>query len=103
MKQQNVQIIEEAATNLTDPKTTMGWSQLVQRKAALEGELTRLKQEYKEIHPDVIAKQKEVDQVKEQMDSMVNDWKEKIKEKEEKLKKRPDLAASSLEAEIKIS
>lgn len=103
VKQQNVQIIEEAATNLTDPKTTMGWSQLVQRKAALEGELTRLKQEYKEIHPDVIAKQKEVDQVKEQMDSMVNDWKEKIKEKEEKLKKRPDLAASSLEAEIRLA
>ena len=35
----------------------MAWSQLVSAKAALEGELTRLTQEYKDNHPDVIAKQ----------------------------------------------
>ena len=87
VKQRTTQDIERAAETLTDPKTTLGWSQLVQRKAALEGELTRLTQEYKEIHPDVLAKQKEVDQVKRQMDDMVNEWKEKIKEKEDKLKK----------------
>ena len=70
---------------LTDPKTTLAWAQLVSRKADLEGELTRLKQEFKEKHPDVIAKQKEVDQVKEEMDQMIAEWKEKIKEKQEKL------------------
>ncbi len=47
IKQQNAQIIEDAAENLTDPKTTMAWSQLVTRKASLEGELTRLRQELK--------------------------------------------------------
>jgi polysaccharide biosynthesis transport protein len=103
IKQQNVQVIEEAATNLTDPKTTLGWSNLITRKASLQGELTRLKQELREKHPDVIAKQKEVDQVQEQMDQMVAEWKEKIKEKEEKLRKRPDLAASSVEAEMKLA
>src|SRR6185369_641336 len=45
LKQQNEQQIEDAATNLTDPKTTLAWSNLVARKAALEGELTRMKQE----------------------------------------------------------
>jgi polysaccharide chain length determinant protein (PEP-CTERM system associated) len=103
IKQQNTQNIEDAAENLTDPKTTMGWSQLVTRKAALEGELTRLRQEYKEKHPDVIAKQKEVEQVQEQMDQMVGEWKDKIKAKQERLERRPDLSASTVEAEIKLA
>jgi len=103
IKAANVQLIEDAATNLTDPKTTLAWSQLVTRKAALQGELTRLRQELRDKHPDVIAKQKEVDQVQEQMDQMVAEWKEKIKEKEEKLKKRPDVGLSAAEAEIKLT
>src|SRR5829696_2691090 len=103
IKQQNVQFIEDVAGQLTDPKTTMAWSQLVTRRASLEGELTRLRQELKEKHPDVIAKQAEVDQVKEQMEQMVAEWKEKIKEKEDKLKKRPDLSASSVQQEINIA
>jgi len=103
IKQQGVNNIEDAATQLTDPKTTMAWSNLVTRRAALEGELTRLRQELKEKHPDVIAKQKEVDQVKEQMDQMIAEWKEKIKEKQEKLEKRPDLTASSVQQEINMT
>lgn len=103
VKAANVQLIEDAATNLTDPKTTLAWSQLVTRKAALQGELTRLRQELREKHPDVIAKQKEVDQVQEQMDQMVAEWKEKIKEKEERLKKRPDVGVSAAEQEIRLT
>ena len=87
---------EDAAENLTDPKTTLAWSQLVTRKASLEGELTRLKQELRDKHPDVIARQKEIDQVKADMDDMVAEWKEKIKEKEQKLADRPDLASSGV-------
>ncbi|PYS66921.1 MAG: hypothetical protein DMF69_24630, partial [Acidobacteria bacterium] len=69
----------------------------------MEGELTRLRQELKDKHPDVIAKQKEIDQVKGDMAEMVADWKIKIKEKQEKLDKRPDLTANSVEQEIKIA
>jgi polysaccharide chain length determinant protein (PEP-CTERM system associated) len=93
----------EVSENLTDPKTTLAYSQLVTRKASLEGELTRLRQELREKHPDVIAKQKEVDQVKQDMDDMIAEWKEKIKEKEEKLANRPDLAASAMESEIAMT
>jgi protein tyrosine kinase modulator len=93
----------EVSENLTDPKTTLAYSQLVTRKASLEGELTRLRGELREKHPDVIAKQKEVDQVKQEMDDMITEWKQKIKEKEEKLAKRPDLAASAMESEIKMT
>jgi polysaccharide chain length determinant protein (PEP-CTERM system associated) len=95
--------IDQASENLTDPKTTLAWSQLVTRKAALQGELTRLKQELREKHPDVIAKQKEVDQVQDQMDQMVAEWKDKIKEKQAKLEKQPDVAAKSVESEIRMT
>ena len=103
LKQSRDQIIIDTAENITDPKTTQGWSQLVSRKAALEGELTRLEQEYKPIHPDVIAKKKEVEQIKEQMDSQIADWKDKIKTKQEKLEKNPSPAITQAEAEIKLA
>ena len=95
--------IEDAAETLTDPKTTLGWSQLVSRRAALQGELTSLEQQYTKIHPDVIAKQKEIDQVQEQMDNMENEWKEKIKQKQERLSKRPDLTANSVQSQIDMA
>ena len=102
IKEANAVAIEDAAANLTDPKTTLAWSQLVTRKAALQGELTRMKQELRDKHPDVIAKQKEIDQVQEQMDQMVAEWKEKIEEKQKKLERRPDVGAKNTESEIKM-
>jgi protein tyrosine kinase modulator len=103
LKESREQTILDTAENITDPKTTQAWSQLVSRRAALEGELTRLRQEYKEIHPDVIAKQKEVDQVKEQMDGMIADWKEKIKTRQERLEKNPNVGIAQAEAEIRLA
>jgi len=102
LQQQNETMIEDAASTLTDPKTTLAWSQLVSRKAALEGELTRLRQEFKEKHPDVIAKQKEVDQVKEEMDQQIAEWKEKTKEKQKKLGERPVLTVAAVKADISM-
>lgn len=102
LKKQSQQMIEEAAKNITDPKTTLAWSQLVTQKARLVGELTTLKQQYTAKHPDVISKQKELDNVKQEMDQMVAEWKEKIKLEEQKLKDRPDIAAANVENEIKL-
>jgi len=87
----------------TDPKTTLAYSQLVTRRATLQGELTLLKQTLREKHPDVIAKQKEIDQVQTDMDDMIAEWKEKIKEKEDKLKNRPDMQALAYENAIKAA
>jgi polysaccharide chain length determinant protein (PEP-CTERM system associated) len=102
LRQSRDQIIVDTAESVTDPKTTMAYSQLVQRKAALQGELTRLMGEYKPVHPDVVAKKQEVEQVKEQMDSMIDEWKEKIKNKQEKLEKNPSPAIVQAEGEIKF-
>jgi uncharacterized protein involved in exopolysaccharide biosynthesis len=103
IKQARAQAIENAARDTTDPKTTLAYSQLVTRKAALQGELTRLKQELREKHPDVIAKQKEIDQVQEQMDADIAAWKDKIKEREDRLRKSPDVAYAAAEQEIKLT
>jgi polysaccharide chain length determinant protein (PEP-CTERM system associated) len=101
VKAQNVQVIEDAAESMTDPKTTLAWSNLITRKASLEGELTRLRQELREKHPDVIAKQKEVDQVKQEMDKMIDDWKEKTTAKQNRLKQMPNLTVGAAENEIR--
>ena len=103
IREANRVAIDEASQNLTDPKTTLSWSNLVTRKAALQGELTRMKHELREKHPDVIAKQKEIDQVQTDMDQQVAEWKEKIAEKQKNLEKRPDIAAKNTEAEIKLT
>ena len=103
LRKSREQIQIDVATDTTDPKTTLAWSQFASRKAALEGELTRLKQEYRDIHPDVIAKQKELDLVKKDMDDMIAEWKQKIKEKEDKLRDRPDFSAAAVEQDIKFA
>ena len=103
LKEQSQRVIEDASENLTDPKTTMAYSQLVSRRAAMEGELTRLRQEYREKHPDVMAKEKEVQQIQEQMDGMIAEWKDKIKAKQERLEKMPNLTVNAAENEIRIA
>jgi uncharacterized protein involved in exopolysaccharide biosynthesis len=91
---------DDIAENTTDPKTTLAWSQLVSRKADLESQLTRMLTELRPKHPDVLAKQAEVDSVKEAMDQMITEWKQRIKEKQDKLRDRPDLTVANLEAEL---
>ena len=103
IREANRVAIDEASQSLTDPKTTLSWSNLVTRKAALQGELTRMKQELREKHPDVIAKQKEIDQVQEDMDKQIAEWKQKTAEKQKNLEKRPDIAAKNTESEIKLT
>lgn len=102
MKTTSQQAREDVAENTTDPKTTLAWAQLVARRADLEAQLTRMRQEYKPKHPDVIAKQAELDSVKDSMDQMIAEWKQKIVEKEGKLRDRPDITVANLESEIKL-
>jgi polysaccharide chain length determinant protein (PEP-CTERM system associated) len=103
LRKNRQQVEENLAEDMTDPKTTPAWAQLASRKAALEGELTRLTQEYTPKHPDVIAKQKEVDLVKHDMDDMISDWKQKIEEKRKKLEGRPDFPSAGVEQDIKYA
>ena len=100
VKKSSDQMKDDIAENTTDPKTTLAWSQLVSRKADLDSQLTRMLTELRPKHPDVLAKQAEVDSVKEAMDQMITEWKQRIKEKQDKLRDRPDLTVANLEAEL---
>lgn len=102
VKKSSQQLKEDVAENTTDPKTTLAWAQLVARRADLESQLTRMLTELRPKHPDVLAKQAEVDSVKEGMAQMIAEWKQRIKEKEDKLRDRPDLTVGNLEAEIQL-
>lgn len=102
VKKSSEQAKEDIAENTTDPKTTLAWAQLVSRKADLESQLTRMLTELRPKHPDVLAKQAEVDSVKEAMAQMITEWQQRIKEKQEKLRDRPDLTVGNLESELQI-
>jgi polysaccharide chain length determinant protein (PEP-CTERM system associated) len=102
IKKSSEQIRDDIAENTTDPKTTPAWAQLSTRKADIEAQLTRMLTELRPKHPDVLAKQAELDSVKDAMDEMVADWQQRIKEKQEKLKNRPDLQVSELENQLKL-
>ena len=101
VRKANEQSIGDAAETLTDPKTTLAWAELVKRKADLEAELQKLRTEYTERHPDVLAKQSQIETVQKEMDKQIAEWKERIAAKEKKLQSRPDLQAAALEGEIK--
>lgn len=103
LSQQRAQDASEIARKITDPKTTLGWSQLVQQKAALESELQMLKSQYTPKHPDVIAKQAQLDTIKKEMDQMVDEWKFKIKEEEERLGGLTDPRVKTAEYNLKMA
>src|SRR5215471_21354963 len=55
-----------SAENTTDPKTTLAWAELVRRRSEYEGELQMMLTQLKDKNPDVIAKRKQIDDVKNQ-------------------------------------
>jgi polysaccharide chain length determinant protein (PEP-CTERM system associated) len=102
LQKQTEQNIGEVAENMTDPKTTLAWAELVKRKADLQAELQHMLTEYKPKHPDVLAKQAQLESVQKDMDQQIAEWKERVAEKEKRLKGRPDLGAASVQGDIKL-
>lgn len=102
LQKQTEQNIGEVAENMTDPKTTLAWAELVKRKADLQAELQHMLTELKPKHPDVLAKQAQLQSVQNDMDQQIADWKERVTEKEKRLKGRPDLGAAAVQGDIKL-
>jgi polysaccharide chain length determinant protein (PEP-CTERM system associated) len=102
LEKQTEQNIGDVAENTTDPKTTLAWAELVKRKADLQAELQHMLTELKPKHPDVLAKQAQLESVQKDMDQQIADWKERIAEKEKRLKNRPDLGAAAVQSDIKL-
>ena len=91
-----------SAENTTDPKTTAAWAQLVSRRSEYEGELQMLLTQYKEKHPDIVAKKKQIEDVKAQQDQMIDDWKDRIEERKQKLTKLSDPRLLTLRTNISM-
>src|SRR5207249_9703293 len=75
------QEIALSAENTTDPKTTQAWAELVRRRSEYEGELQSLLTQYTEKHPDIVAKRKQIVDIKLQQDQMISDWKTRTEER----------------------
>lgn len=101
MQKRAEEMLGDAAENMTDPKTTPAWAELVKRKADLQGELQRMRTEYRDKHPDVLAKQAQIESVNKDMDIMIADWKQRIEEKRRKLENSPDLQINAMKLEVK--
>jgi polysaccharide chain length determinant protein (PEP-CTERM system associated) len=94
------QEIAMAAENTTDPKTTMAWANLANRRSELEAELQNLLAQYKEKHPDVVAKKQQLESVKRDQDQMVAEWKTRIEERRQRLVQLTDPRILTLKTQI---
>lgn len=101
MEKRADEMLGDMIETTTDPKTTPAYAELVKRKADLQGEMQRMRTEYRDKHPDVLAKQAQIESVTKDMDIMIADWKQRIEEKRKKLENRPDLQISAMKLEVK--
>ena len=91
-----------SAENTTDPKTTYAWAELVRRRSEYEGDLQSLLTQYKEKHPDVVARKKQIEDIKSQQDQMIGEWKARIEERKQKLTQLSDPRILSLKTQISM-
>jgi protein tyrosine kinase modulator len=91
-----------SAENTTDPKTTQAWAELVRRRSEYEGDLQSLLSQYKEKHPDVLARKKQIEDIKSQQDQMIGEWKNRIEERKQKLTQLSDPRILSLKTQIAV-
>ncbi len=91
-----------SAENTTDPKTTAAWAELISRQSQYEGELQKLLTQYTEKHPDVVATKKQIEDIKAQQDQMMNDWKDRIEDRKQKLTKLTDPRLLTLRTNISM-
>ena len=94
------QEIVQVAENTTDPKTTLAWAELTRRKSELEADLQNLLTQYKPKHPDVLAKQSQIESVKHEQELLITEWKERIAEKKERLSKLSDPRVITLKSNL---
>src|SRR5205807_5947701 len=58
--------------------------------------------QYKEKHPDVLAKKQQLGAVQRDQDQMIADWKDRIEERKQKLQKLSDPRILSLQSQISM-
>jgi polysaccharide chain length determinant protein (PEP-CTERM system associated) len=102
LKQVAQQSEEDIATQVGDPKATPAWGALASRKAALEAEVQNLLTQYKEAHPDVVAKKAELEAVKREMKQMEESSAAKIEQIKKDRSTRPNLSVKEVEINMQL-
>jgi polysaccharide chain length determinant protein (PEP-CTERM system associated) len=93
------QQVEEVIAQMTDPKSTAAYAELVKRKAELETEKQALLTQLTKKNPDVIAVQSQINTIQGQMDDMVAEHKRKVEEQRKRLEAQVDPRVTSYKAE----
>jgi uncharacterized protein involved in exopolysaccharide biosynthesis len=92
---------EDRERLLSDPTRTPAYGELVKRRAELKSQLQNLLTQYKPKHPDVVAKQNEIESVEKEIVRMVESAKSNVEEVKQASRSRIDLQVASIENEQK--
>lgn len=103
LKQVAQQSEDDIAKQVGDPKSTPAWGALASRKAALEAEIQNLLTQYKEAHPDVVAKKAELEAVKREMKDMEDSSTAKIAQLRKEREGRPNLSVREAEINMQLA
>jgi succinoglycan biosynthesis transport protein ExoP len=96
--------IIDVAETITDPKTTISWSDLSKQESVLEAEIqAMLAQGLKPKFPDIVAKRQELATVQKRKKEMLDDWKEKIEEKKKRLEGRVDPSITTYKTQLEFA
>ncbi|PYS94927.1 MAG: hypothetical protein DMF65_14745, partial [Acidobacteria bacterium] len=99
LSKSNQQQTDEFIAQMTDPKSTAAYAELIKRRAELDSEKQALLTQYKPKHPDVIAVQSQIDSVQRQMDEMLEEHKRKVEEQRKRMEARVDPRLTSYKGE----
>jgi polysaccharide biosynthesis transport protein len=80
--------VEQVITNITDPKSTPAYAELVKRKAELESDYQTQGLIFKPAAPEMKAIKKQIDSIQAQMDDMLDEHKRKVEEQRKLLEAR---------------
>ena len=90
LEKQRRQEIDNVFEAIGDPKQTLAYVELAKRKAQLESDRQLLLTLYKEKHPDVRAKQAEIDSVQREIDLMMSEHKARVEDRRKRLEAQID-------------
>ena len=86
----NAQEVESVIAQMTDPKSTAAYAELVKNKSELEKEKQNLAQTFRPAAPEMKAVQKQIDYVQSQMDEMVEEHKRRVADTRERMERKVD-------------
>ncbi len=90
---------QDTTRQASDPENSVGYIEMVKKRADLNAQLDNLHKVYKEKHPSVIAKQNEIARVNEEIEGLRKNTVVRSHNLEEGMKRKGDLQRKSLELE----